>query len=58
MATYPTDYLALELGWRGKWFGQRFDVDLGVQSREPVHGGGERDTQAYGFLRWNYTFAH
>ncbi len=57
VAADPTDYVALELGWRGMVFGeQRFDVDLGVDSRELV-GGGERDVHAFGFIRWNYSFA-
>ena len=38
----PTDYLALELGWRGKLFGEHIDVDLGVESIEPVSGGEAR----------------
>jgi len=56
VASDPTDYLALELGWRGKLFAAHFDVDFGVESREPV-GGGERDVDAYGFIRWNHSFA-
>lgn len=55
VASDPTDYLALELGWRGKMFGQHFDVDLGVESREAV-GGGDADVHAFGFVRWNYVF--
>jgi hypothetical protein len=56
VASYPTDYVSLELGWGGKLFGEHVNVDLGVESREPVHGGGERDTQAYGFVRWTHAF--
>ena len=30
VATLPTDYDAIELGWRGRLFGERLSVDLGV----------------------------
>jgi len=55
VASVPTSYDSLELGWRGKWFGQRIDVDLGVESIEPE--GGERDVRPFGFVRWTYSFA-
>ena len=56
VATEPTDYGALEFGWKGRMFGEHFDVDLGVETRVPTHGG-ERDTQAFGFIRWTHAFA-
>ena len=31
----PTDYTALEFGWKGRLFGEQIDVDLGVESIEP-----------------------
>jgi hypothetical protein len=55
VATVPTDYLALELGWRGNLFGEPLSFDLGVESSEPVRGG-ERDVDAFGFVRWTHAF--
>jgi hypothetical protein len=52
---FPADYGAVEIGWRGKWLGQHFDVDLGVESLEPE--GASRDVGAFGFVRWSYAFA-
>ena len=54
VAAERTDYAALELGWKGRMFGQQFAIDLGVESIEPV--GGERDMQAFGFLGWQHQF--
>ena len=54
VAQGPTDYAALEFGWRGKMFGQDIDLDLGVESIEPQNA--ERDTHAFGFIRWSYAF--
>jgi hypothetical protein len=56
VAANPTDYNALEFGWRGQWLGGHIDVDLGVESAQPV-AGGERDVQAFGFVRWSHEFA-
>jgi hypothetical protein len=55
VASVPTEYNALEFGWRGPLFGIRLEMDLGVQSVQPVQGG-ERDVQAFGFVRWNHSF--
>ncbi len=55
VSSVPTDYDAIELGWRGKLFGERIDVDLGVESIEPE--GGERDLSGFGFIRWTHAFA-
>jgi hypothetical protein len=55
LTPYPADYGALEFGWRGKWLGQHFDVDLGVESFEPE--GASRDVSVFGFVRWSYAFA-
>lgn len=54
VASVPTSYDSLELGWRGKLFGERVDIDLGIESKEPA--GGERDVQAFGFIRWTHAF--
>jgi hypothetical protein len=54
VATFRTKYTALELGWRGRLFGQRLAVDLGVQSLEPA--GGDRDIEPYGFVSWRRHF--
>jgi hypothetical protein len=51
----PADYAAVELGWRGQWHGQRFDVDLGAESFKPE--GASRDVGAFGFIRWSHEFA-
>jgi len=56
VASFPTDYNALELGWHGKLFGEPFAADFGVESTQPVRGG-ERDVQAFGFIRWTHEFA-
>jgi hypothetical protein len=57
VAANPTDYSAVELGWRGKWLGQNFDVDLGVESTEPVTGG-QSDIRVFGFVGWSHAFAY
>jgi hypothetical protein len=48
------DYTALELGWKGRIFGQRVALDLGAESLEPV--GGDRDLSPFGFVSWRYEF--
>jgi hypothetical protein len=54
IASVPTSYDSLELGWRGKWMGEHIEMDLGVEVIEP--NGGERDVQPFGFVRWTHTF--
>jgi hypothetical protein len=54
VATVPTDYAALELGWNGRLLGQELSVEIGVEVLEPE--GGSRDTQPYGFVSWRYEF--
>lgn len=54
VASVPTGYDAIELGWKGKLFGQAISVDLGVESIEPA--GGERDTKPFGFIGWRHEF--
>jgi hypothetical protein len=54
VASVPTSYDALELGWTGEWFGQRISVDLGVESIEPE--GAERDVEPFGFIGWRHEF--
>jgi hypothetical protein len=55
VASVPTRYGALELGWRGTLFGEPISVDLGVQSTEPA--GESRNTEAFGFVSWRHDFA-
>ncbi len=54
VATVPTNYRAIELGWKGKLLGERIFVDLGLESIEPDTGG--RDRQAFGFISWQHEF--
>ncbi len=54
VASRPTDYSALEFGWRGRLWGQRVHLDVGVEAVEPE--GGDRDTGAFGFLSWRHDF--
>jgi hypothetical protein len=49
------DYSALELGWRGRVFGEPISVDLGVESIQP--DGADREVEPYGFVRWTHEFA-
>jgi len=54
VASVPTDYDALEFGWKGRLFGEGVSVDLGVQAVEPANG--TRDTQIFGFIGWRHEF--
>jgi hypothetical protein len=54
VASVPTDYGAIELGWKGRLFGEQISVELGIEATEP--DGGERDTQPYGFIGWRHEF--
>jgi hypothetical protein len=54
VASVPTDYSSLELGWKGRLFGERISVDLGVESIEPANG--ERDVEPFGFIGWRHEF--
>jgi hypothetical protein len=54
VASVPTGYDALELGWNGRIYGEQISVDLGVESIEPARE--ERDVGAYGFVRWRHDF--
>jgi len=54
VASVPTDYLALELGWKGKLLGEQLSVDLGVQSLEPANG--EQEIDVFGFVGWQHKF--
>lgn len=54
VATVPTDYAALGLGWNGKLFGERISLEVGVESTEPE--GANRDTQPFGFVTWRHEF--
>jgi hypothetical protein len=54
VAAVPTTYNALEFGWKGRLFGERLSVDLGVESIEPVDG--TRETEPFGFIGWRHEF--
>jgi hypothetical protein len=54
VAAVPTDYAALEFGWKGRLFGESVSVDLGVESIEPVNGA--RETDPFGFIGWRHEF--
>lgn len=54
VASLPTDYDALEFGWKGRWFGESVELNLGVESIDPVVG--ERDLRPFGFVRWSRAF--
>jgi hypothetical protein len=50
----PARYDSLELGWRGKAFGDGWSVDVGIESFEPE--GGDREVDPYGFIGWRHEF--
>jgi hypothetical protein len=54
VASVPTSYDAIELGWSGRIFGERISVDLGVESIEPANA--ERDIGVFGFVGWRHEF--
>ena len=54
VASVPTDYAALEFGWKGRLFGEHLSVDLGVEAIEPRDV--EREVQVFGFVGWRHEF--
>jgi hypothetical protein len=46
--------LVIEVGWRGRLFGENVSIDLGVESLEPV--GEERKVEPFGFVSWRHEF--
>jgi hypothetical protein len=54
VASVPTGYDALELGWKGSLFGEKVSVDLGVESIEPADGA--RNVELFGFIGWRHEF--
>ncbi|MEO8064336.1 MAG: capsule assembly Wzi family protein [Pseudomonadota bacterium] len=54
VSSVRADYTALELGWKGRLFGEAVSVDLGVESLEPMNG--ERDFGPFGFIGWRHEF--
>jgi hypothetical protein len=54
VASVPTDYDAVEFGWKGRLFGETVSFDLGVESTEPADG--ERDVEPFGFVGWRHEF--
>jgi Capsule assembly protein Wzi len=54
VASVPTGYNALELGWKGHLFGEPLSVDLGIESIEPARA--ESSTNVFGFVGWRHEF--
>jgi Capsule assembly protein Wzi len=54
VASVATSYGALELGWKGRLFGESISVDLGLEATEPA--GGEVDYEPFGFVGWRHEF--
>ncbi len=54
VASIPTDYASVELGWKGRLFGEQVSFDLGVEALQP--DGAERDVQGFGFVGWRHEF--
>lgn len=54
VAAAPTDYGAIEIGWRGRWLGGTFGIDLGAETLRPE--GGEHDVEPFGFVSWRHEF--
>jgi hypothetical protein len=55
VASDLTWYRSLELGWRGRVFGDALDVTLGAESTETVTT--DREIEPFGFVRWTHEFA-
>jgi hypothetical protein len=55
VASVPTTYEALELGWNGSIKGQKLRIEAGAQALEPARS--ERKIEPYGYLGWHYDFA-
>jgi len=56
VASFPTDYNAVEVGWHGTLLGEPVALDLGIESTQPVRGG-DREVEPFGFIRWTHEFA-
>jgi hypothetical protein len=54
VASVPTDYGALEFGWKGRLWGQDLSVDLGIEATEPDDG--DREVEPFGFIGWQHRF--
>jgi hypothetical protein len=54
VASVPTDYAAIEVGWKGRLFGEQISVDLGFEAIEPENGA--RDNRPFGFIGWRHEF--
>jgi hypothetical protein len=54
VASVPTDYGAIELGWKGRLFGEDISVELGLEAIEPESAG--QDVEPYGFIGWRHQF--
>jgi hypothetical protein len=56
VASAPTNYDALELGWSGRVHGHDIEVDFGVESIDPKAGANE--VRPFGFVRWKRAFSN
>ena len=54
VASDPTHYNSLELGWKGSLLGQPVSLDLGYEVYDPTVGA--RDSGLFGFIGWRYEF--
>jgi hypothetical protein len=53
VSAQPTDYLALELGWKGELFGEKISFDLGAEQIEHA----DPEVQLFGYISWRHEFA-
>lgn len=54
IASVPTDYAAIEFGWKGRLFGENISIELGAESIEAE--GADNDVEPYGFVSWRHEF--
>lgn len=54
VASVPTKYAAVELGWQGKMFAEAVSIQVGIESVDPANA--NRKTDPYGFLSWHHEF--
>jgi hypothetical protein len=54
VASLPTDYRAIEFGWKGQIVGEQLSADLGVEVLQPMNE--DRATMVYGLIGWRHEF--
>lgn len=54
VASEPTDYESVELGWKGWLYGEQISADLGVQAVQAMDAA--RKNEVYGFIGWRHEF--